>query len=426
MSDEQTRAAPPPAAQAAPPQAPGAAPTARKPGRKRRIGLVLVVLVVLLAGVGYALWWTLIGQHYVATDNAYVQGHIVQITPQIAGTVLAIDAEDTDLVEAGQALVVLDPADARVALAQAQAQLAQAVREAAALEANGATLRAGIDLREADAAKARVELDRAQRDLQRRQRLGASGAVSGEELGHAHSSIEGAAAVATAARAAVTVARGQYAANRALTGSTAVERNPNVLRAAASVREAWLALGRTTLPAPLTGYVARRSVQLGQRVQAGTPLMAVIALDQVWVEANFKEVQLRGVRIGQPVKLTADLYGGKVDFDGRVVGLGAGTGAAFALLPPQNATGNWIKVVQRVPVRIAIDAQQLREHPLRIGLSMEATIDLHDRSGPLLAETPRTQPGARTQVFPTSTDEADAMIRRIIEANLGRPAAAHR
>ncbi|KAA0212540.1 MAG: HlyD family efflux transporter periplasmic adaptor subunit [Lautropia sp.] len=407
----------------------------RKRGRRRRIGLALVALVVLLAGAGYGAWWTLVGQHYVDTDNAYVQGHLVQITPQIAGTVLAINVEDTDRVEAGQPLALLDPADARVALAQAQAQLAQAVREAASLDAANATLRAGIEQREADEARARIELERAREDLQRRQHLGASGAVSGEELGHARRAIDEAAAAASAARAAVVVARRQFEANQALTGSTPVREHPNVLRAAAAVREAWLALERTTLPAPVSGYVARRSVQVGQRVQAGTPLMAVIPLDQVWVEANFKEVQLRGVRIGQPVKLTADLYGGKVEFDGRVTGLAAGTGAAFALLPPQNATGNWIKVVQRVPVRIALDAAQLREHPLRVGLSMQVKIDLHDQSGPLLAEAPRTQPPALAQAdagpapaggAASAAHAADAMIREIIEANLGRRAASGR
>ncbi len=398
------------------------APT-RRPARRRRIGLALVALAVLLAAAGYGAWWTLVGQHRIDTDNAYVQGHLVQITPQIAGTVLAVRVEDTDRVEAGQPLVLLDPADARVALAQAQAQLAQAVREAASLDAANATLRAGIELREADEAKARIELGRAREDLQRRQQLGATGAVSGEDLAHARRAIDGAAAAAGAARAAVVVARRQLAANQALTGTTSVEEHPNVLRAAAAVREAWLALGRTTLSAPVSGYVARRNVQVGQRVQAGAPLMAVIPLDQVWVDANFKEVQLRGVRIGQPAKLTADLYGGKVEFDGRVTGLAAGTGAAFALLPPQNATGNWIKVVQRVPVRIALDPGQLREHPLRVGLSMQVSIDLHDQSGPRLAEAPRAPPAPPAQDVARPDDRVDAMIRSIIEANLGRRAA---
>jgi len=392
----------------------------RAPGsaRARRTGLIAVALIVALAAAGYAIWWILVGQHFVETDNAYVQGRLVQITPQIAGTVLAIDVDDTDRVEAGQPLLRLDPADARLALAQATAQLAQTVRETVALVAGDATLRAGIDLREADAAKAQAELARAQDDLQRRQHLGVTGAVSGEEIGHARRSIEVAAAAAAAARAAAGAARGQYAANHALTAGTPVERNPTVLRAAAAVRQAWLALERTTLRAPLAGYVARRSVQLGQRVQAGTPVMVVVPLDDVWVEANFKEVQLRGVRIGQPVKLTTDLYGGKVEFDGHVVGLAAGTGAAFALLPPQNATGNWIKVVQRVPVRIALDARQLREHPLRVGLSVEATIDLHDQSGARLAEKPHPASAAATQAFTEPAGEVDAMIRRIIEANL--------
>ncbi len=393
---------------------------ARRPGRRRRIGLAMVSLATLLAAAGYAAWWTLYGQYRVDTDNAYVQGHLVQITPQIAGTVVAVDVEDTDRVEAGQVLVRLDPADARLALAQAQAQLARAVRGVASLQAEGATLRAGIEQRNADAARARIELEQGHADLVRRQHLGASGAVSGEELAHVRGGIDKAKAAAAAASAAVAVAHGQYAANQALVGSTPVEQHPDVLGAEAAVREARLALGRTTLTAPVAGYVARRSVQTGQRVQAGTPLLTVIALDDVWVEANFKEVQLRDVRIGQPAKLTADLYGSKVEFDGRVVGLAAGTGAAFALLPPQNATGNWIKVVQRVPVRIALDARQLREHPLRIGLSMQVGIDLHDQSGPLLAQAPRTPAAASTASSDEAADPADAMIRRIVEANRGR------
>ncbi len=397
----------------------GPAPAGRN-GRRRKVGLFVILLIVVLGGVGYGTWWTLIGSRYVSTDNAYVQGNIVQITPQIGGTVLAIHADDTDRVEAGQLLVELDAADAQVALEQAQAQLAKAVREVQSVYVNNAALQANIELREADALKATSELERAREDLQRRQQLGASGAISGEELRHAQKAVDAAASAAAAARAAVDAAREQLAMNRALTGDTPVAQHPNVLAAAARVREAYLAAQRTTLPAPVTGYVARRSVQVGQRVQAGAPLMAIIPLDQVWVEANFKEVQLRDMRLEQPVTLTADVYGRKVEYHGRVVGLGAGTGAAFALLPAQNATGNWIKVVQRVPVRIALNADEVREHPLRVGLSMTATVDISNRDGGSLAAAPRTVAVAQTRAFEINPRDAEALVRKIIDANLGR------
>ncbi|MEN9316208.1 MAG: hypothetical protein RIS35_2601 [Pseudomonadota bacterium] len=385
---------------------------------RRKRGLLAVTAIVVLGAIGYGAWWFLVASRYVNTDNAYVQGNVVQVTPQVAGTVLAIHADDTDLVEAGQALVTLDPADANVALEQAEAQLGQAVREARALYANNAALASSVALREAEVARAKNELARVTGDLTRRSGLQASGAVGAEEVQHARDAVASARSALAAAEAAVVAAREQLTASTSLTVGTPVERHPNVLRAAGKVREAWLAVRRATLPAPLTGHVAKRSVQIGQRVQAGAPLMAVVPLDQVWVEANFKEAELRGMRIGQPAQLTADLYGKDIKYTGTVVGLGAGTGASFALLPAQNATGNWIKVVQRVPVRIALDPKQVREHPLRVGLSMHARVDIRNGDGEALAGAPRRAPVAATPVFDALDAGADARVAAIIAANL--------
>ncbi|MDE2300669.1 MAG: efflux RND transporter periplasmic adaptor subunit, partial [Burkholderiales bacterium] len=345
-------------------------PRRRNPARKKALSAVVAAVVV--AGIAYGAYWALVLNHYETTDNAYVQGNVVQITPQIGGTVIAIDADDTDHVKAGQSLVRLDPADARIALDQAEAQLAQTVREVRTVYANNSTLNAQIALREADLARARSELARAQDDVARRAPLLASGAVGKEEFSHVTAQLAASKSAVAAAESAVLAAREQLASNETLTQGIQVDQNPNVLRAAARVREAYLALQRTDLLAPVDGYVAKRSVQLGQRVQAGAPLMSIVPLSKVWVEANFKESQLQNLRLGQPVTLDADLYGKRVEYHGRVEGLGAGTGSAFALLPAQNATGNWIKVVQRVPVRIALDAKELGAHPLRVGLSMDA------------------------------------------------------
>ncbi|HUJ88509.1 MAG TPA: efflux RND transporter periplasmic adaptor subunit [Burkholderiales bacterium] len=375
-------------------------------GARRRRALSFVLVAFVLVGLGWITWWYIESRGHETTDNAYVVGNLVQVTPRVSGTVVAIGADDTDLVEAGQPLVRLDPADARVALAQAEAQLAQAVREARTLYAEDITLAAA-------AAQRQVDLARAEQDLARRAPLLASGAVSQEDLQHARDAV-------AAARAALTTAREQLAASRALTEGTKVETQPSVLRAAARVREAFLTLQRDEIPAPVRGYVAKRSVQVGQRVAPGEPLMAVVPLDDVWVEANFKEVQLREMRIGQPARLTADLYGSRVEYVGHVAGLAAGTGGAFALLPPQNATGNWIKVVQRLPVRIALDRKQLAEHPLRIGLSMEVDVDVRDASGPQLATAPVKGPVYATRAFDEQAAAADARVREIIAANLGR------
>ncbi len=391
---------------------------------KRKRALTGVAAVVVVAGLAYAAYWALVLNHYESTDNAYVQGNVVQLTPQIAGTVVAINADDTDHVKAGQLLVKLDPADAQVALDQAEAQLAQTVREVRTLYANNSTLKAQIALREADLARAKSDEARAQDDVARRQALVVTGAVGKEEFNHSTASLSAAKSSVVAAQSAVVAAREQLTSNQTLTDGTAVDQHPNVLRAAAKVRESYLAMRRADLLAPVDGFVAKRSVQLGQRVQAGTPLMSVIALNQVWVEANFKESQLKNLRIGQPVTLEADVYGKKVEYEGKIDGLGAGTGAAFALLPAQNATGNWIKVVQRVPVRIKLDEKELTEHPLRVGLSMDAKVDISKTDGAMLADGSRVSMIAQTSVFYDNNSAADAEVRRIIVANGGKISAA--
>ncbi len=386
-------------------------------GNRRKKALLTLTAVVAVAAIAWGGYEWLFASHYESTDNAYVQGNVVQITPQVGGTVMSIHAEETDFVQAGQPLVKLDPADARVALEQAEAALGQTVRQVRTLYANNGSLAAQVTLRRADATRAQAEVARANDDYQRRAALVASGAVSREELNHAQTQLNAARSALAAAQAAVVSAREQLASNQAMTSGTDVEQHPQVQAAAAKVREAWLALQRAVIVAPVDGYVAKRTVQLGQRVAAGAPLMSVVPLNQVWVDANFKEVQLRKLRLGQPVTLTADIYGKRVEYQGTVAGLGVGTGAAFSLLPAQNATGNWIKVVQRVPVRVALDPSQLAAHPLRVGLSMEATVDVSRQDGKTLAETPRAAAVAQTQVFNRQDDGAEAEVRRVIAAN---------
>ena len=399
-------------------------PPAGNPKRKK--ALTALASVVVVAGLGWATYEYLVASHYESTDNAYVQGNVIQITPQIGGTVMAIMADDTDFVKAGQALVQLDPADAKVALDQAEAALAQAVRQVRTLYANNGTLAAQIALRDADVARAQSDIARASDDLNRRQSLTGNGAVSKEELNHAQTQLANAKSALAAANAGVVAAREQLASNQALTEGTSIEQHPSVQVAAAKVREAYLATQRAGLLAPVDGYVAKRTVQLGQRVAAGTPLMSIIPLKQVWVDANFKEVQLRNIRIGQPATLVADLYGKKVEYKGTVAGLGVGTGAAFSLLPAQNATGNWIKVVQRVPVRIALDAKQLENNPLRVGLSMDAEVDVSNKDGKTLADAPRDAAQAHSQVVDVQSHAADDEVRRVIAANSGKPVKAVR
>ena len=406
-------------------------PPDRSSKRGKALGIVAIVVLLGLSYGGYT-WYE--GRMEESTDNAYVQGNVVQITPQIGGTVSAVQVDDTDFVKTGQTLVQLDTADAQVALQTAQAQLAQAVRQVRSLYANNTTLEAQITLHEADVAKAQIEVNRASDDLARRQSLTGSGAVSREEVAHAQAMVTQAQASLNAARNGVTAARDQLLNGRTQTDGTSLEGHPSVMAASAKVREAYLTLHRSAIAAPVDGYVAKRTVQVGQRIAAGTPLMSVIALKALWVDANFKEVQLRSIRIGQPVTLTADLYGKRVVYHGTVAGMSAGTGAAFSLLPAQNATGNWIKVVQRVPVRIRLDPQEITASPLRVGLSMEATVNVSDQSGKTLAEAaPINAPAADAAPAPAATDVYAAMdaqateeIARIVRANTGsavKPAA---
>ena len=384
--------------------------------RKRALGVLAAVVVVsVLAWGGYE--WGVLSK-VESTDNAYVQGHVVQVTPLTSGTVQAVLADDTDFVKAGQTLVRLDGADALVALDAAKAQLAQAVRQVQALYANDQTLGAQVAVREAEWVRAQTEVARTQEAYQRRQPLAGQGAVSGEDMAQARSAYSSAQNALEVARAGVVAAGQQLSASQRLTQGVDPQQHPTVQLAAAKVREAYLNLQRTQLKSPLDGYVARRTVQLGQRVAPGAPLLSVVALQDVWVEANFKEVQLRHIRIGQPVTLTADLYGKKIQYRGRVAGLGVGTGAAFALLPAQNATGNWIKVIQRVPVRVALEREQVAAYPLRVGLSMTASVDVQDLSGKALADTPAASPsGAPGQEF---DPEVEKLIRSVIAANLVR------
>lgn len=370
---------------------------------KRRQRLMALVGIVVLGAATYGLYWYFHARFYAVTDDAYVAADLVQITSEVAGAVLAVHVDDTQHVRAGQLLVELDPVDARLASEAAEADLAGTVRQVRGLFAQVEALRA--QLRESA-----IGLRAARADLTRREGIAGGGAVSAEEVQHARDQV-------ARLEATIVAQRENLASAEAQTVNTDVASHPRVRAAAARVREAALALERTRIVAPVAGTVARRRVQIGARIAAGAPLMAVVPLSDVWVEANFKEVQLARLRIGQPVELHADIYGREVTFHGRVAGLGAGSGSVFALLPPQNASGNWIKVVQRVPVRIALDADELARHPLRVGLSVTTAIDTHDTSGPLASTQLRAAQRARSG--PERAAAVEERIVGIIGANAG-------
>ena len=376
------------------------APNAR---RRKVLGIIAVIFIAL--GVLWALLWFFVLSERERTDEAYVNGNKVVISAQVSGTVVAVLTDDTQLVTAGQVLVRLDPIDAQTALARTASALGRTVREVRQQKLTAGEYDAAIESR-------RLELARAAADLSKREPLIAAGAIAPEEVRHARETVE-------LARAALTQAVRQASASHALVDGTDVEQNPAVLEAEAAYRDAWIATRRNAVVAPVGGYVAERSVQLGQHVQAGQALLTVVPLNSLWVDANFKEVQLRNVRIGQRAEVRSDLYGGSHVYHAKVQGISAGTGAAFALLPAQNASGNWIKVVQRVPVRIAIDEADLAKSPLRIGLSTTVTVDTTNRSGPVLSGVSADQPVGDTQVYTQDLDKANAEALAVVRRNLG-------
>ncbi len=380
-----------PASEGAALQAEAEAATARAAKqRKRRAWLARLALLVLFGALAFGLWYFLIGRNHVTTDNAYVNAEIAQITPAIAGQVAEVAVRDTQAVKRGDVLVRIDPANAHIAMAEAAAELAAARRRFRQMVATSGALSSQVLARSAGIAEARArlgaaqaELDKARIDLRRRQALAASGAVSGDELTAARKALASAQAAIASAQAGIALAEsnrsaasGELAANNAMVAGSSEETDPAVMAAKAKLEAARLDIERTIIRAPIDGAVTRRQVQLGQRVALGQPVMTIVPLTQVYIDANFKERQLDRVRIGMPAKVTADIYGGDVVYHGKVAGLAAGTGASMALIPAQNATGNWIKVVQRLPVRIELDPRELAAHPLRIGLSTEVEIDL--------------------------------------------------
>jgi membrane fusion protein (multidrug efflux system) len=369
---------------------------------KRKRLLTLLMLAFSIAALAYGIHWFILGRHHETTDDAYVVGNLVGVTPRIGGTVVAVLADNTDFVQTGQVLARLDDADARLALARASADLGSAVRQ----------VRQSYEGREQQSANIAVkqrELERTEADLVRREQAVAVQAVSREEVEHAR-------AARDQARAELDLAHAQYAVSAAQVAGTTVTTHPAVKQAEARLREAYLALSRCIIPAPESGQIAKRSVQVGQQITAGMPLMAIIPLHQIWVEANFKEDQLQGMRVGQPAKLVSDLYGDSAPFNGKVAGLSPGTGSVFSLLPAQNASGNWIKIVQRLPVRIALDPQELAKHPLRVGLSMKVTVAA-DTAGSAVANTPATR--YETHVYDVDEKEVSALIDGILKTNLG-------
>ncbi|MBN8945569.1 HlyD family secretion protein [Rhodanobacter sp. UC4450_H17] len=381
---------------------------AAKDAAKRRRALLIVAAAFILAGLAWFALWFFVFSTRVKTDNAYVGGNQVAISAQVPGTVVAILADDTQRVEAGKVLVRLDPTDAKVRLEQARSALAQAVRGVRQQTSSASSADAQVDA-------ARLALQKADADLKRHLPLLAAHAESPEIVQHLRDGV-------AQARAALAGAQAQAAAAHAAIEGTDVARNPGVMQARANFSAAWIAAQRNAIYAPVSGYVAQRSVQLGNSVQPGQQLMTVVPLHDLWVEANFKESQLRHIRIGQPATVVSDLYGDDAVFHGKVIGLGAGTGSVFSLLPAQNATGNWIKVVQRVPVRISLDNAELDKHPLRVGLSSEVTIDITDDKGSVLAATPAQQPVAQTDVYTQMAAKADAEAEQVIRANLPRDA----
>jgi membrane fusion protein (multidrug efflux system) len=384
---------------ATPPAAPA---TAAGSGRRP---LVIIAIVAILALIFWGSYYLLYGRWHVGTDDAYVNGNLVRLTPQVTGNVIAINTDETQFVQRGQVLVQLDPRDAEVALAQAKANLAQTVRDVAQLFTEEARDSALVRSQQ-------VQLNQANEDVTRDHPLIAIHGVSAETLQHEQNAVH-------SAQAGLQQAQATLASTRAAISGTTPATHPRVLQAEANLRAAWLAAVRTKVLAPVSGYVVRRAVQLGQQVTSSTEMLAILPVDSVWVDANFKENQLAGLRIGQPVSVSADMYGSRVHYHGRVLGLTAGTGSALAVLPAQNASGNWIKIVQRLPVRIGLDAQELERHPLFLGLSTSVEVDVSDTRGAALSPQPAWPAAITTDVYADQEAGAQSTISSIVAANLG-------
>ncbi|RNM06338.1 efflux RND transporter periplasmic adaptor subunit [Dickeya undicola] len=376
-------------------------PVPRNGRRKRQFAILLLVL--LLAAAGGAAYYQLYLRFYETTDNAYVSGNLITLTPQVGGTVTQISVDDGDYVEKGQLLVQLSPSDTLIALQQSEAQLASAVRQVRGLYST-------VDNYQAQVASRQVALQQAIGDYNRRKGLVAKGAISAEDLAHYQDAVN-------SARTALDAAEQALRTNQAMVDNTVLDDHPDIKNAVADLRSKYLDWARSAIVAPVSGYVAKRAVQVGMRVSAGATLMTIVPLDQVWVDANFKESQMLQMRLGQPVTLTADIYGDKTVYHGTIESLGIGTGSAFSLLPAQNASGNWIKIVQRLPVRIALDPEGLKQRPLRIGLSMLARVDLHSTQGELLPEAPHRAPRYRTDVYDEPLQQADKLVAKILHDN---------
>lgn len=381
------------------------APRPKNKKKTRKTLLILLALICLIAAAGYFVYWLLVLSHYQDTDDAYVSGNQVVIMPQVSGSVTRVWFDDTDYVKKGDILVSLDKTDAQQAFDKAETALATSVRETRQEMINSKQYQANITLK-------KVALAQAQADLKRRIPLGKSQLIGREDLQHARDAV-------TSAQADLDVATQQYNANQAILLNTTLENQPAVQQSASAVRDAWLALQRTDIRSPVDGYVSQRSVQVGSQITSSSSLMAVVPDKQLWVDANFKETQLADVRIGQPATIVSDIYGSDVVYHGKVVGLDMGTGSAFSLLPAQNATGNWIKVVQRLPVRVDIDPQDLAKHPLRIGLSTLVTVNTTNKDGQVLATSVRSTPAYESNALELQLGQVNQTISDIIKANAG-------
>ncbi len=377
-----------------------AQPTVSSNTRKRAMSALTILFLVI--GLLWLLYYIIWGRFYVYTDDAYVNGNMVQLMAQVPGTVITINTDETQLVTQGQVLIKLDPSDMDIALQQAAANLADTVRQVRKAFEDAERAQASVILANSDLMKAQL-------DMKRRTKLVGISAVSREEFQHYQTALKN-------AQANYDFALHNLRSAQSIVENAHLYSHPLVERAKANYRTAYLNAQRTTITAPVTGYVAKRNVQVGQQIMLNTPMLAIIPLKEIWVDANYKESQLQNIRIGQPVEVLADAYP-DVTYHGKIVGLSAGTGSAFALLPPQNATGNWIKIVQRLPVRVGLDENEIKQHPLQLGLSTRVTTNVHDVSGHMLAQTASDKPVYSTDVYAKQLADADTKINSILTEN---------